>query len=78
MNGVVASVVFFAPRVTFSSGDDGRFAYVTLRHGRLSPEEKLSLDAHCLQLALSEMARDGRMQLPDFYKNSVTFYFALL
>lgn len=77
MNGVVASVLFFAPRVTYSSGVDGRAAYVTLRHGHLAPREKLSLHALCLELALSEMARDGRMQLPDLESNCVTFYLLL-
>ena len=75
MNGVVASVLFFAPRVTFSSGSDGRVASVSLQHLDLAPEEQLALDARCLQLALEEMARDdGRMQLPAFDKNGVTFF----
>ena len=78
MNGVVASLLFFAPRLTFSSGSDGRVARVNLRHVNLTAEEQLALDARCLQLALEEIARDGgRMQLPAFDKNSVTFFCVL-
>jgi len=77
MNGVVASVLFFSPHVTYSSGVDGRAAYVTLRHGRLPPEEKLKLRALSLELALTEMARDARMLLPDLETNCITFYMLL-